>query len=689
MPGRTYCYAIMFILLMLLSIMAASAAETIAVADKAGDATISFSKDMGDEVVKEATRVKDELTKQAWSLFERTPLGWNFRTIADISQWVLMLPQTIPGVLKHIVDQSRVLGVVGSLVMLIFMIAVIYSLVGQSRVLARMETKVEPLKKSIPKTLTPFFLSAMRVVVAALIPLVLLGAFSLINAMIRYQEPWFQMIGRLLRLWAVGALIIGLMRESLTRGLFSVAAQYGNTIFSLARLALLYILAGIAIFWGAEAFRIHDDVLAFLRFAITVSVVLVLFLLHLKKDALLSLLPDLPYTVYRGFLYGLRSYYYPLISLSFVTALLWCAGYKQLGRVVLVKTWYTGAAFVFIMLAYHIIKGGIQKWAAGIDGADENAQFMARSMKALLLYATTLATVFMVLNLLGLLDPLQRIMSFPVLELGATPVTFWIIIKAILILLAFVYATRLSQAYLDYKIYPAMGIDPGLGYALNTFFRYSSLLIGFLISMKMVGIDLRFLLVFAGAIGIGIGLGLQSMAANVISGFAIIFGGKIRKGDWIDVEKKIGVVTDIYLHATKIRTRDNIEYLVPNSNLISNTIVNYSLSSPLIRIELPVGVSYASDPREVERILIEVAKKEPMVATVEEPIVRFVEYADSSINFELLIWIDVRTTPRRKVRSALYFALFAEFEKAGIEIPFPQRDIHIRSQAGEQPLTDA
>ena len=142
----------------------------------------------------------------------------------------------------------------------------------------------------------------------------------------------------------------------------------------------------------------------------------------------------------------------------------------------------------------------------------------------------------------------------------------------------------------------------------------------------------------------------------------------------------MGQVTDIYLRATKLRTRDNIEYLVPNSNIISNTIVNYSLSSPLIRIELPVGASYRADPRQVEKILLSVAENEPLVDKTHRPAVRFVEYADNSINFELLVWINVRHTPRRRVRSNLYFVIFEELAKAGIEIPFPQRDVHIRSQ---------
>jgi len=130
------------------------------------------------------------------------------------------------------------------------------------------------------------------------------------------------------------------------------------------------------------------------------------------------------------------------------------------------------------------------------------------AMKTLLLYATLLFTAIVVLNLLGLLNPLERIMSFPMFRLGDTQVTPWIIIKAIVIFLAFVFASRLLQAYLDYKVYPTIGVDPGLGYALNTFFKYLSLIIGFFISMRLMGIDLRFLLVFAGAAGLaGCGCG--------------------------------------------------------------------------------------------------------------------------------------------------------------------------------------
>jgi len=469
------------------------------------------------------------------------------------------------------------------------------------------------------------------------------------------------------------------LRESLTENLFQATSRYGKKSFHLARLALLYGLVGVAVIQGAVAFQIRDDVIDLLKFTISVSLVVILFLFHLMKTALMSFLPDLPYRAYQSFIRMLNRFYYPFILFSFITALLWCIGYKQLGRVVLIKIWFSGGTYILIMVAYQKIRGWLQKWYTSKDVSNEAAQFLFQSFRTMLLYATILATIGIILNLLGLLDLVERVFSFSVLQLGTTQVTLWLIIKAVIILLAFIYAARLLQAYLDYKIYPSLGIDPGLGYALNTTFKYTFIGIGVLISLEVVGLDLRFLLVFAGAAGIGIGLGLQQITANIISGFAIIFGGKIRKGDWIEVEKGLGTVTDIYLRATKVRTRDNIEYLIPNSSLISNTIVNYSLASPLIRIDLPVGVSYRSDPQQVKEILLAVAEKEPMVSKFRESRVRFVEYGDSSINFELLIWIDVRVTPRRTVRSGLYFEIFKEFRKVGIEIPFPQQDIHIRS----------
>ena len=679
------CFNIIFIVLLLWTSLSYAAAPQPA-PEKEKKPAISLPEDVGTNIAQRAASVKTELASRASSLFEREPIGWNWNTIEYLYKWALGLPLQLPEFINQVMEQSRVLGVAGSCVVFIFLIAVFYSLLGRKRILAKIEKKVQPLRQKIPDTVYPFFLSALKVVVSALIPLILLAGYSLIDAMIHYRADWFQLTGKLMILWAVGSLIINLLRESLTQNLFPATSRYGKRIFQLARLAVLYGLVGFAAIQAAEVFQVRPDVIALLKFAIAVSIVVILFLFHLMKTALMSILPKLPYRPYQGFVRILDRFYYPIILLSFITALLWCIGYKQLGRVVLIRVWASGGTFILIMWVYHQTRKFLQKWYAARDVSDETAQFLFRSLRSILLYTTVLATVAIILNLLGLLDLFKRAVSFPVVELGTTRVTMWVILKAFLILLAFIYAARLLQAYLDYKIYPSLGIDAGLGYALDTSFKYTFIAIGVMICLKVVGLDLRFLLVFAGAAGIGIGLGLQHLAANVISGFTIIFGGKIRKGDWIELDRGLGMVTDIYLRATKIRTRDNIEHIIPNSNLISNTIVNYSLSSPMIRIDLPVGVSYRANPQKVKEILLEVAEKEPMVAKFQKPAVRFVEYGDSSINFEVLIWIDVRVTPRRNVRSALYFKIFEEFRKAGIEIPFPQRDIHIRSSDVQRPL---
>ena len=141
----------------------------------------------------------------------------------------------------------------------------------------------------------------------------------------------------------------------------------------------------------------------------------------------------------------------------------------------------------------------------------------------------------------------------------------------------------------------------------------------------------------------------------------------------------MGIITDIFLHSTKVLTRDNVEFLIPNSNFLSNIIINYTLSSPTIRLAVPVGVSYEADPLKVQEIFLAAAQKHPEFVHHKAPEVRFVGYGDSSINFEVLIWIDIRKMARRKARSDLYFTIFEMLKAEGVEIPYPQRDLHIRS----------
>lgn len=670
------CLAALFLLLSSpLPVWCASGGEEHAKAEP----SITLAEDMEQRMLEEAARVGEELQRHALSLFERTPLGFDWGTIGRLQEWVLSLPLKIPALFRHLREQGRMLGFVGSLIMLAFLTAIGYSLVGQKRVLRRVEETVEPLRRQLPQGFQPYFLSILKVVVASLFPLVLFAAYGLIQAGTTYEAPWFLFVGRLLKLWMVGALLLNLLRESLTRDLLPIPSRYGNSIFRVARVVLLYILFSLAVLWGVRAFQVPEDFIALLKLIISLSIVVVLLLVLLKKKSIVGILPDLPYSSYQVFARGLERFYFPAILLTFITGLLWCVGFKTLCTTLWTKTWAVAGAFLGIMLAYHVLQGALSKWVEKRESSDPMARPLYRSMRSLLLYATVTCILAVTLNLLGLLGYIQSVLSFPVLKVAQTPLSLWTFIEAVLIVLAFVFLSRLVRTYMDYKIYPSLGLEEGLAYAINTFLNYLFLSVAVLFSMRAVGLDLRVFMIFAGALGIGIGLGLQNTASNIISGFSLVFGRRIRKGDWIRVEDVVGQVEEVTLRVTKVRTRDNIEYLIPNADLTAKTIVNYCLSDPLIRLHVPVGVSYHANPHEVEKILLRVAGECRLVSHARPPEVRFLEYGESSLNFELFVWMDIRRYARDRVRSEVYFALFDALTEAGIEIPFPQRDIHIRS----------
>ena len=245
---------------LLMVVVSADARDKTDAAEDENEPSIAIAEEMDDVMIQEVTRVKEEFQQKARSLFDRLPLGWNLNTIAYLYHLAFSLPGKIPVFTRFVIEQSRVLGVIGSILVFVFIAAVLYSLLGQRRVMRRVEQRVEPLSKFIPEATYPFVISGIKVVVSALIPLLLLAAFALINVMIDYSALWFQLIGRLLGFWAVGALLLRLLKESLTRDLFKVTAQYGRSIYRWARLALLYAIFGLAAYWTAEVFEIRHDV---------------------------------------------------------------------------------------------------------------------------------------------------------------------------------------------------------------------------------------------------------------------------------------------------------------------------------------------------------------------------------------------------------------------------------------------
>jgi len=207
--------------------------------------------------------------------------------------------------------------------------------------------------------------------------------------------------------------------------------------------------------------------------------------------------------------------------------------------------------------------------------------------------------------------------------------------------------------------------------------------VGISVALNVLSIDLSALAVVAGGLGIGIGFGLQNVVANFVSGLVLLLEQPIRIHDRVTVENVEGNVVDIHFRSTTIVTNDNIAIIVPNSQFINQSVTNWSHGDPTIRVHVPVGVAYGSDVELVTRILEDVAAKADHVLNHPAPEVRFNEFGDSSLNFELLVWSD-DPPGHLKLRSRLNYSIDAEFRRNGIEIPFPQRVVHIDS--GEETL---
>ena len=205
------------------------------------------------------------------------------------------------------------------------------------------------------------------------------------------------------------------------------------------------------------------------------------------------------------------------------------------------------------------------------------------------------------------------------------------------------------------------------------------LIIGIFLVLENTGINLGALTIFAGAVGIGIGFGLQNIASNFISGLVILAERPIAIGDRVEVAGITGQVQQIRARSTVIVTNDNIAMIVPNSKFIDSPVTNWTYSDPRVRFRIPVGVAYGSDVNKVRAALIAAGKSNPQVLADPSPSVFLTKFGDSSIDFELIVWSTEMSHRPSRFKSDLNFAIEKELREAGIEIPFPQRDLHIRS----------
>jgi small-conductance mechanosensitive channel len=276
-------------------------------------------------------------------------------------------------------------------------------------------------------------------------------------------------------------------------------------------------------------------------------------------------------------------------------------------------------------------------------------------------------------------------------KVGNFPFSIATLTLGLLVLLAAVAVSRYLRSFIERRMAHHKHLDPGVQFTILRLVHYVVIAVGLIVALRIgVEADFTSLAVAFTALSIGIGFGLQFIAGDIASGFIILFERPVRVGDYITIpgpDGKLteGLVRSINLRTTIVMTNDNVASVVPNSKIVNQNFLNWTYNRERrVRIAVPVGVSYGADPDHVTATLLRAAEGVQFVLEEPKPTVQFMEFADSSLNFRLLAWSD---KPRRHllVKSALRYRIHRLFKEEGIEMPFPQRDLHIRTGVNREP----
>lgn len=281
---------------------------------------------------------------------------------------------------------------------------------------------------------------------------------------------------------------------------------------------------------------------------------------------------------------------------------------------------------------------------------------------------------------------LQEIMNFVIFDVKGSTFTLLTLLYLIVASTVLIFLVRRISKLLDNRLLVRIS-ERGTRAAIVTIIRYLILFLGFLLIFKSAGFELGTFSWLLGALGVGIGFGLQNITNNFLSGIIILFERPIKVGDRIQVGDISGDVVEISMRATTVVTNDNISVIVPNSQFINGNVINWSHSDRLVRFRYPVDVAYKEKPERVKEIVLNVARNHPGVLSKPAPDFWFVEYGDSALKFELIVWTSTYIQRPTVLKSELYYAIFNEFNANGIEVPFPQRDLHIRTNSSRHPFS--
>lgn len=281
------------------------------------------------------------------------------------------------------------------------------------------------------------------------------------------------------------------------------------------------------------------------------------------------------------------------------------------------------------------------------------------------------------LNIVGLLDDTIVLLDGIALQVGDVRFSVLSVLKGMLSLAVLLWAATLLSGFMERRIRTLPNLTPSVQVLFSKILKIALITIAIVLAISSVGIDLTAFAVFGGAIGVGIGFGLQKVVSNLISGVILLVDKSIKPGDVIEVGETYGWINSLGARYASVVTRDGTEYLIPNEDLITQQVVNWSFSNNEVRLKIPIGVSYKADVRRAIELCKEAAAAVDRVVDEPKPACLLKGFGDSSVDLELRFWIEDAQNGVSNVRSEVLLLVWDKFHEHGIEIPFPQRDVHI------------
>jgi len=278
-----------------------------------------------------------------------------------------------------------------------------------------------------------------------------------------------------------------------------------------------------------------------------------------------------------------------------------------------------------------------------------------------------------------LLDQTTEMLDRIALRFGGLRISALTIIEASLSLAVLLWVATIAGRLLERRITTLPNLTPSLQVLLSKLLKIVFVGLAVIVALNSVGIDLTAFAVFTGALGVGIGFGLQKPMSNFVSGVMLLLDKSVKPGDVISVGENYGWVSSLGARYVAVVTRDGTEYLIPNEDLITHQVVNWSHTSSRVRLKIPIGISYNADVRKARALCLEAAAETQRVLKDPAPVCLLLGFGDSSVELDLRIWIQDPKNGVRNVKSDVLLLVWDKFHAHGIEIPFPQRDLHLKT----------